>query len=83
MNYGLNEIYAQYEKAVGIKRELFGCLYKMYGGKKEIQDYSMESLWYIAVLDRMNSVDLKHRDKRLKFEKEYLNADNKKLKELE
>ena len=83
MNYGLNEIYAQYEKAVGIKRELFGCLYKMYGGKKEVSYYSMETLWYLSVLDRMNSIDLKYRDKRLKFEKEVTKVDNKKLKELE
>lgn len=78
LNYGLNDIYSQYEKTMGIRRELFGCLYKMYGGKKEIDSFSFETLWYIIVLDGMEKFNSDFKEKRLKFEKEFVKAENKK-----
>lgn len=47
MNYTLTDIYAKYKEEIGIKRDLYGTLYKIYGGKKNIDSYTKEMYFYL------------------------------------
>ena len=49
-NYTLTDIYEMYQKEFGLKRELFGTLYKIYGGKKRIDSYSKEMYYYLSAM---------------------------------
>ena len=49
-NYTLTDIYEMYRKEIGLKRELFGTLYKIYGGKKRIDSYSKEMYYYLSAM---------------------------------
>ena len=49
-NYTLTDIYEMYRKEIGLKRELFGTLYRIYGGKKRIDSDSKEMYYYLSAM---------------------------------
>lgn len=71
IEYKLNDFYDKYKKVNGLERIAFGTLYKMYGGKRKVDSYSIEMVWYLSTLVYMDAANKLYRDKVLKYEREY------------
>lgn len=69
-DYKLTDFYEKYKNSKGLERIAFGTLYKIYGGKKNIDSYSVEMVWYLSSLVYMDAANKQYREKVLKFEKE-------------
>lgn len=82
-NIGLTEIYSKYENAKGFRREEYGTLYKMFGGKKKVPEYSMEMYWYLSSLERMQRACKVYREKLYNFEKAKFSTDEKDLDKIQ
>ena len=69
-DYKLNDFYDKYKKSKDLERLAFGTLYKMYGGKRDVDSYSMEMVWYLSSVIYIDLAQKQLREKELKHEKE-------------
>ena len=84
IEYKLNDFYEKYKKSKDLERLAFATLYKMYGGKREVDNFSIEMVWYLFSLIYMDLAQKGYRDKELKLERElsklYIEEEKRDLK---
>lgn len=79
-DYKLTELFEEYSKSNGLLKEAYGTIYKMYGGKKEIPEYSVEMDWFLSAIERFNRAYKKYRTIEMNRDKELQGTIDEELK---
>lgn len=77
-DYKLNDFYEKYKNSKDLERLGFGTLYKMYGGKREVDSFSIEMVWYLSSVLYIDAAQKQFREKELKYERELVKLKDEK-----